>query len=402
MSWSRRGFAAALIAAAVPLCGPAAFGSGAASGASVPTLVTKAYKQVAKPGLYTVVVTVSAAQNTTASVRVGSQLQKSLELAAGQPEILEFRQRVYSKRQIVARVSSAAAVEVKVAAGLGTLSAIGGGGATGATGPSGASGTTGAGGLSTLTLSAPRRPPYRKLAWSDSFSGAAGAPPDPNNWNLDSNSGCGPDTLSTNTQGPQTASLDGQGHLLISAQRSLGPGAQPIYPSAQLDGKSLVSLRYGEIDARIELPASSSGLCSAFWMAADATGSACGLTCGEIDIMEAISEFPDRVYATLHGPVSGSSNFQQWEEAVDAFSPLAGSWHTYGVIWSPGRIVWTIDGVAYASATATSLPKSARWVFDGQPFHLLLDVAVGGWPGAPADGASFPQAMRVDWVRVYT
>ncbi|HEY5390078.1 MAG TPA: glycoside hydrolase family 16 protein, partial [Solirubrobacteraceae bacterium] len=196
--------------------------------------------------------------------------------------------------------------------------------------------------------------------------------------------------------------LSGQGQLVISAQRAAGADGQPAYTAAQLDGRSLVSLRYGEIEARIELPAASSGLCSAFWMASDETGSACGLTCGEIDIMEAISEDPDRVYATLHGPVQGSANFQQWEEAVNSFAPLAGSWHTYGVIWSPGRISWTIDGVTYATATPASLPASARWVFDGSPFHLILDVAVGGWPGNPAAGASFPKAMRVDWVRVYT
>ena len=33
---------------------------------------------------------------------------------------------------------------------------------------------------------------------------------------------------------------------------------------------------------------------------------------------------------------------------------------------------------------------------------LLLDVAVGGnWPGSPDGSTSFPQQMRVDYVRVY-
>jgi beta-glucanase (GH16 family) len=36
------------------------------------------------------------------------------------------------------------------------------------------------------------------------------------------------------------------------------------------------------------------------------------------------------------------------------------------------------------------------------PFHILLDLAVGGWPGPPAAGATFPATMLVDWVRVYT
>jgi beta-glucanase (GH16 family) len=400
LSAPRRGLAAALVAALLPLCALPVFGSAPASGASTPMIITKAVKRVGRPGLYTIIVTVSSSVNTTATIRVAGQIQTGLALAPGAPAIAEFRQRVSSRRQVAARVSSAATVSVAVTAGLGALPpAVGG--ATGASGPTGATGATGTAGATALTISAPRRPPYRKLAWSDNFSGAAGAAPNAANWSYDSNSGCGPGTLSTNTQGPQNAALSGQGQLVISAQRAAGADGQPAYTSAQLDGQHLVSLRYGEIEARIQLPAQSSGLCSAFWMAADDSGSACGLTCGEIDIMEAISQYPDQVYTTLHGPVSGSANFQQWEEAVSSFAPLAGSWHTYGVIWSPGRISWTIDGVVYATATPASLPTSARWVFDGNAFHLILDVAVGGWPGNPAAGSSFPEAMRVDWVRVY-
>ena len=41
------------------------------------------------------------------------------------------------------------------------------------------------------------------------------------------------------------------------------------------------------------------------------------------------------------------------------------------------------------------------WVFD-QPFHLLLNVAVGGtFVGSPDQFTPFPTAMLVDWVRVY-
>ena len=37
-----------------------------------------------------------------------------------------------------------------------------------------------------------------------------------------------------------------------------------------------------------------------------------------------------------------------------------------------------------------------------QPFHLILNVAVGGtWPGPPDDRTVFPQEMLVDYVRVY-
>ncbi|RYD86861.1 MAG: glycoside hydrolase family 16 protein, partial [Sphingobacteriales bacterium] len=42
------------------------------------------------------------------------------------------------------------------------------------------------------------------------------------------------------------------------------------------------------------------------------------------------------------------------------------------------------------------------WPFDKR-FHLLLNVAVGGdWGGAQGiDNSTFPNAMEVDYVRVY-
>ena len=42
------------------------------------------------------------------------------------------------------------------------------------------------------------------------------------------------------------------------------------------------------------------------------------------------------------------------------------------------------------------------WPFD-QPFHLLMNLAVGGdWGGAQGvDDAAFPAWMEVDYVRVY-
>jgi len=40
-------------------------------------------------------------------------------------------------------------------------------------------------------------------------------------------------------------------------------------------------------------------------------------------------------------------------------------------------------------------------VYD-HPFYILLNFAVGGeWPGSPDATTKFPQAMLVDYVRVY-
>ena len=49
-----------------------------------------------------------------------------------------------------------------------------------------------------------------------------------------------------------------------------------------------------------------------------------------------------------------------------------------------------------------TLPAGSKWVFDGPPFYLLLNLAVGGaWPGYPDNTTTFPQEYRIDYVRVY-
>lgn len=37
-----------------------------------------------------------------------------------------------------------------------------------------------------------------------------------------------------------------------------------------------------------------------------------------------------------------------------------------------------------------------------QPYHLLLNIAVGGWGGDyGVDADAFPACMEIDWVRVF-
>jgi beta-glucanase (GH16 family) len=108
------------------------------------------------------------------------------------------------------------------------------------------------------------------------------------------------------------------------------------------------------------------------------------------------------VYGTIHGPVTGSSSAYTAQGKVTAPSSLAGGFHTYGVVWSPGTITWTLDGTPYSTVTRASLPAADQWMFDSQRFHIVLDLAVGGsWAGAPTASTQFPATLSVDWIRVY-
>jgi beta-glucanase (GH16 family) len=239
--------------------------------------------------------------------------------------------------------------------------------------------------------------PYNTLVWSDEFNGPAGSPPNPANWFYDSGGGCGPGTLSTNTTNTANAELDGLGHLAVIAD---GATSNPPYSTAQLDSDGLFSFTYGEIEARIAV-APGQGICSAFWLLAD-DGEAVGWpNGGEIDVMEAIGDLPNQTNGFLHGPITTNANDQQWNAAVNSILPLAGTYHTYGLIWKPNSITWTLDGVPFATATPQTLAPTSTWVFNDHPFHILLDEAIGGWPGNPNSATVFPAVMGVDWVRVY-
>ena len=91
----------------------------------------------------------------------------------------------------------------------------------------------------------------------------------------------------------------------------------------------------------------------------------------------------------------------------------ADGFHVYALEWDEQEIRWFVDGNHFHTVrrstywnfhkdpeTNAHTPGSDSAPFD-RPFHLLLNLAVGGnLPGAPTPGA-LPSELRVDYVRVY-
>lgn len=249
--------------------------------------------------------------------------------------------------------------------------------------------------------------PYRayRLVWGQEFSGPAGAAPDPRVWRVASGGGVwGNDDLEYYTSRASNVSLDGAGHLAITA-RAGGfadrRGVRWPYTSGRLQTYGRFQFKYGRIEARIKLPAGQ-GFWPAFW----ALGTNCHRVgwpaCGEVDIMENIGSEPHGVIGALHGPEAGVHS--GYEDIVSAHlaSDVDSRFHVFGIDWGPGQFIFSVDGRPYATVTPGSLPRRGRWVFD-QPFFLLLNLAVGGtYPGPPNAATRFPATMLVDWVRAYS
>ncbi len=107
----------------------------------------------------------------------------------------------------------------------------------------------------------------------------------------------------------------------------------------------------------------------------------------EVDFFEIGGSDPARQTATqtLH---YSSANRQ-----VHTSYPCSCSgWHTYGVEWSPSKLVYTMDGAVMRTVVSSAVPA--------QPMHLGINSSPGG--EAPPGLATPPQVdFQVDWVAIY-
>ena len=239
------------------------------------------------------------------------------------------------------------------------------------------------------------------LSWSDEFDN--GSRPDESRWIHDlGGGGWGNQELQTYTSRAENAAVR-DGALVITARAERFTGTDGIareYTSARLNTRNRFAQTYGKFEARLQVPRGQ-GIWPAFWMLGADIDASGWPQCGEIDVMENIGREPATIHGTLHGPgYSGDGGPSGASPSPDG-KPFADAFHVFAVEWEPGEIRWYLDGRQYFSRKSSDLPSSARWVFD-HDFFVLLNVAVGGsWPGNPDSTTTFPQEMKVDYVRVY-
>ncbi len=300
--------------------------------------------------------------------------------------------------------------------GKGGSSATGSGGASGATGSGGSgagghggtagAGTGGAAGSNTTDGGAL---PGWVLTWSDEFNGPNGSAVDSTKWVYDTGgSGWGNNELEYYTSGTANAAVQG-GNLVITATTAGAssytcsyPSSGPChYTSARLKTLGKFSQQYGRFEARIQIP-EGLGLWPAFWMMGADINTVNWPSCGEIDVMENVGKEPSINHGSLHMPATGGTTDDQLTGmyTLSGGAKLGDGFHTYAIEWSSSSITFYVDDMLYETQT----PQTATgrtWEFN-KPFFILLNVAVGGtWPGSPDSTTTFPQTMKVDWVRAY-
>jgi beta-glucanase (GH16 family) len=244
--------------------------------------------------------------------------------------------------------------------------------------------------------------PGWRLTWSDEFNAADGTAVDPAKWKHDvGGTGWGNGELEYYTDGTRNAVQMG-GNLVITATTQ---GAAQYhctygtcrYTSARLLTQGLFSQQYGRFEARAQMP-TGKGLWPAIWLLGDNISTVTWPACGEIDFMETIGTDISTNHGTLHMPASygPSGTFK-----LPGGASFADAFHTFAIEWEPGTVRFYVDDQLYETRTQASVPAGDTWEFE-HPFFLLVNVAVGGqWPGSPDSTTTFPQTLKVDWVRVY-
>ena len=144
---------------------------------------------------------------------------------------------------------------------------------------------------------------------------------------------------------------------------------------------------YGFFEMRAKVPAGQ-GLWPAFWMLPARQESL-----PEIDIMEVLGHDTGLLELHFHYRRSGGSRGSVAREVKTR--PLSDGWHTYGLDWSPERLVWYLDGEeVWRYSEKSRIPD--------EPMYMIINLAVGGnWPGNPDNTTAFPARLEVDYVRVW-
>ncbi|MEM7740949.1 MAG: glycoside hydrolase family 16 protein [Pseudomonadota bacterium] len=268
--------------------------------------------------------------------------------------------------------------------------------------------------------------------WVDDFDGSS---LDLTKWTPEQSCwGGGNDERQCYTDRPVNVSVeDGVLRLQAKKERFTGPlyprgtprdrGAKRTqnYTSGKVHTVDKATWTYGRFSARLKLP-EGQGTWPAFWMMPSTSVYGAWPLSGEIDIMEAVNlktpcedcsgGFENRTIAALHfgDLVPKNTYLTAKHNSLGDVSP-ADEWRVYSVEWAEDLIQWFVDGDIVLQLSADSWFTASK-AADGrphapfdQPFHLILNLAVGGNLSEKSNQRgfsqdSFPTELLVDWVRV--
>jgi len=170
------------------------------------------------------------------------------------------------------------------------------------------------------------------------------------------------------------------------------------YTSARLTTHGKHSWTYGKFEITAKLP-KGKGSWPAIWMLPDRIKMYGWPRGGEIDIMEHVGKDQDMVHFSLHSETYNHIKMTH-KTKFQKFSKVSDSFHKYGMIWDEKHFAFYVDDIEVASFKKDSKDTFDEWPFD-QPFHLILNIAVGGTWGGEVDETMLPFEMVISKIEVF-
>ena len=176
----------------------------------------------------------------------------------------------------------------------------------------------------------------------------------------------------------KVSASDGKDYPFTSGMVTTGPSAH--------DMQSKLAFTFGKVDVRFRLPVGR-GLWPAIWLLPASENSL-----PETDLLEVTGDDPGLLRMRLHPKNRADASIGK-DFRLPGGESLAGGWHTVTLDWTPGKLVFALDGKRVWQLVDKQVPD--------EPMYLVMNLAVGGeYPGDPDKNTKFPATFSIDHVRI--
>ncbi len=177
------------------------------------------------------------------------------------------------------------------------------------------------------------------------------------------------------------------------------------YSSGAINTRGTQDFLYGRLEVRAKVT-DTTGIWPAIWLLGDVPGNTWSSPkCGEIDILEHVSQDEGLVQTAFHWGKDGSQTLES-EHYSHQIAPedYFDQYHTYAIEWNEGGVKVFVDDVLFGTfdSDVANYPDGQVNPFR-KPQYLILNTAIGGestWP-ENANPSEYPSEFAVDYVRYY-
>ena len=210
------------------------------------------------------------------------------------------------------------------------------------------------------------------------------------NWTINNEQQYYVDTVNNPDFGYQPFEFGG-GKMSITAKRT--PDAlkssanNKSYLSGALTTFDKFKMKYGYVEMRAKMPGGQ-GLWPALWLLNQRDDG----NRPEIDIMEFLGRDVDTIYNVYHH--YRGYNLRSTPSFEASGPDYTADFHTFGVKWESGRIIWYVDG--------REVNRYENSDVSNEEMYLIVNLALGGAWGGNVDGSTpFPARYTIDYIRAY-